>query len=266
MGPVWEANHVWLIFVLVVVLDRLPDRVRRDLLDAVRPAVRRRARDHPARHRLRPARRRVAVRARSASSVRSSRSRRSSRPSRSARPSAGSPPGESRSGTRAGDLRSTWLNPTSLFVGALAIAAERVPRRRLPHGGRRARRAGRRRGRVPRARARHRRRRRRICSRRPRRRPRAMRERSTTASPPARASCAVHRVGGRGRGNAPARRGRRASRRRDVGRGSRGRHRCRLGARAVAAAAPRADGRGGRGGRRDARRAAHLTAPSAPRS
>ena len=29
MGPVWEANHVWLIFVLVVCWTALPDRVRR---------------------------------------------------------------------------------------------------------------------------------------------------------------------------------------------------------------------------------------------
>ena len=39
MGPVWEANHVWLIFVLVVVLDGVPGRVRLGRLHALRPAL-----------------------------------------------------------------------------------------------------------------------------------------------------------------------------------------------------------------------------------
>ena len=42
MAPVWEANHVWLIFVLTVRLDGLPGRVRLDRLDARDPALRRR--------------------------------------------------------------------------------------------------------------------------------------------------------------------------------------------------------------------------------
>ena len=55
MAPVWEANHVWLIFVLVVLWTCLPDGVRVDRLDAGDPALRRRGRDHPARRRVRPA-------------------------------------------------------------------------------------------------------------------------------------------------------------------------------------------------------------------
>ena len=38
IGPVWEANHVWLIFVLVVLWTGFSLGVRGDLLDAVHPA------------------------------------------------------------------------------------------------------------------------------------------------------------------------------------------------------------------------------------
>ena len=55
MAPVWEANHVWLIFVLTVTWTAYPTRVRLDRLDAVDPAVHRRHRDRPARRRLRAA-------------------------------------------------------------------------------------------------------------------------------------------------------------------------------------------------------------------
>ncbi len=44
IGPVWEANHVWLIFVFVVLVDLLPRGVRVDHLDNVRTAHARRAR------------------------------------------------------------------------------------------------------------------------------------------------------------------------------------------------------------------------------
>ena len=39
MGPVWEANHVWLIFVLVVFWTAFPIAVRLGDVDALRPAV-----------------------------------------------------------------------------------------------------------------------------------------------------------------------------------------------------------------------------------
>ena len=38
IGPVWEANHVWLIFVLVVLWTGFSSGVRGDLLDPVHPA------------------------------------------------------------------------------------------------------------------------------------------------------------------------------------------------------------------------------------
>ena len=53
IGPVWEANHVWLIFVLVVLWTGVLGGVRGDLLDAVHPAQPRRARDRAARLRVR---------------------------------------------------------------------------------------------------------------------------------------------------------------------------------------------------------------------
>ena len=56
MSPVWEANHVWLIFVLVMRVDGVPGRVRLDLLDAVDPALPGRAGDHLPRRRVRAAR------------------------------------------------------------------------------------------------------------------------------------------------------------------------------------------------------------------
>ena len=53
IGPVWEANHVWLIFVLVVLWTGVLAGVRGDLLDAVHPAQPGRVRDRAARRRLR---------------------------------------------------------------------------------------------------------------------------------------------------------------------------------------------------------------------
>ena len=62
IGPVWEANHVWLIFVLVVLWTGVLERVRSDLLDAVHPAQPRRARDRAARRGLRVPQDRAAAR------------------------------------------------------------------------------------------------------------------------------------------------------------------------------------------------------------
>ena len=77
MGPVWEANHVWLIFVLVVCWTGYPTAFGVDRVDARRAALHRRGRDHPARHRLRAAGRDRRPRASSARSTSCSRSRRS---------------------------------------------------------------------------------------------------------------------------------------------------------------------------------------------
>ncbi len=48
IGPVWEANHVWLIFVLVVLWTAFSDAFAIDLLDPVHPAQPGRARHRPA--------------------------------------------------------------------------------------------------------------------------------------------------------------------------------------------------------------------------
>ena len=53
IAPVWEANHVWLIFILVVLWTAFPDGLRRDHVDAVRAARAGRGRDRPARRGLR---------------------------------------------------------------------------------------------------------------------------------------------------------------------------------------------------------------------
>ena len=123
MAPVWEANHVWLIFVLVVVWTAYPTAFGSIASTLVRPAARRRGRHHPARDGLRPAQRR---RRRSRDRGRdglvfsrlvdphSVRARRGDRRR--------SPPGAFRSATPQGDLVTSWLNPTSILVGALAVA------------------------------------------------------------------------------------------------------------------------------------------------
>ena len=56
MSPVWEANHVWLIFVLVIVWTAFPVAFGSIFVDAARPALPRRARDHLPRHGVRAAR------------------------------------------------------------------------------------------------------------------------------------------------------------------------------------------------------------------
>ena len=104
-------------------VDRLPGGLRLDGLDAVRGAVRRRAGDHRARRGLRAAQRHHGPRARSAASTRASAVSSVLTPFalgaaiggaglRAACPSA----------TPQGDLITSWLNPTSIFIGALAVA------------------------------------------------------------------------------------------------------------------------------------------------
>ena len=122
MGPVWEANHVWLIFVLVDLLDRLPDGVRVDHVDARRAALHRGRRDHPARHGLRAARRHEEgvgeqrevdlVFALSSIIV----------PFAFGAAIGGIASGRVPVGNAEGDSFSSWLNPTSVLVGVLAVA------------------------------------------------------------------------------------------------------------------------------------------------
>ena len=122
IGPVWEANHVWLIFVLVVLWTGVLVGVRLDLLDAVHPAQPRRARDRAARFGVRvpqdgttaagagPGR--TALRALFAADaiLHGHGRRRRSRPA------------GCRSATRPGDSVTSWLNPLSLVIGALFVA------------------------------------------------------------------------------------------------------------------------------------------------
>ena len=137
MSPVWEANHVWLIFVLVVFWTGFPKRLRAGDGDAVRAAVRRRGRDHPPRHRLRPARRGGDDRRGAGARARPSRSPRCWCRSSSGRRSARSPAGQV----------SVPADPDSPFASwtELDLALHRRARgrdRRLPGGRLRRRRRG----------------------------------------------------------------------------------------------------------------------------
>ena len=110
-APVWEANHVWLIFVLVTLWTAFPVRVRTDHVDAVRPAHARRRRHHPARRRVRVPQGVGDAPAAPPVRRRRSRRRRCSRRSCSARSSAASRRDGCRPASgRATSLRS-WLNP-----------------------------------------------------------------------------------------------------------------------------------------------------------
>ncbi len=51
IGPVWEANHVWLIFVLVMLWTAFSEAFARDHVDSVHPALPRGRRDRAARRR-----------------------------------------------------------------------------------------------------------------------------------------------------------------------------------------------------------------------
>ena len=77
MGPVWEANHVWLIFVLVVCWTAYPTAFGSIASTLAVPLFIAGDRHHPARHGVRPARPARRARASSAGSSSPSRSRRS---------------------------------------------------------------------------------------------------------------------------------------------------------------------------------------------
>ena len=121
IGPVWEANHVWLIFCFVVLWTGVLRGLRVDHPDAVRPADARRVRHRAARLELRlpqdgvphprPAqlrrRLRPLVGARAVLHRRDRRRR--------------SPPAGCPAGGRAGDPWTSWINPTSILGGVLAV-------------------------------------------------------------------------------------------------------------------------------------------------
>ena len=121
IGPVWEANHVWLIFVLRRALDVLPRGVRVDHPDAVRPADDRRVRHRAARCELRvpqggaraPATARAfgAVFALSSVMV----------PYCFGAVAGAIASGRVPAGGVAGDPWDSWVNPTSILGGVLAV-------------------------------------------------------------------------------------------------------------------------------------------------
>ena len=133
IGPVWEANHVWLIFVLVVLWTGVLDGVRVDLLDALHPAqpggarasccAARASRSTRRRGGSKGRRaRRAAVRALVAAHAVLHGHRR-----RRGRRRAGC-----RSATPPAIPSRSWLNPLSLLIGALFVATSRVPRGGVP--------------------------------------------------------------------------------------------------------------------------------------
>ena len=179
IGPVWEANHVWLIFCLVVLWTAFSRGVRVDHAHAVRAAHARRARHRAARLELRvPQGGRRARRdqrnfgaAFALSSVLV--------PFCMGAVAGAIASGRVPAGGKAGDPWSSWINPTSILGGVLAVDRVRVPRGGVPRLGRAPPRR-RRPGRVlppPRGRRRGRRRRRRV-----RRDLRAPRRRAATSS------------------------------------------------------------------------------------
>ena len=135
MGPVWEANHVWLIFVLVVCWTAYPVAFGSIASTLAVPLF---------------------IAALGIIMRGTTYALRSGSPSPEARPcdrldllrlvvltpfALGAAVGAIASrrvpvGNAQGDLFSSWLNPTSVLVGSLAVATAAVPRRRVLGGGR----------------------------------------------------------------------------------------------------------------------------------
>ena len=122
MGPVWEANHVWLIFVLVVVVDRVPDArsarsSRRSTCRCSRPRSGSSS-AAPATRCAAPCRRpreeRILGALFGASSVLT--------PFALGAAIGGIASGRVPLGNAAGDPVDAWLNPTSIAVGLIAVA------------------------------------------------------------------------------------------------------------------------------------------------
>ena len=118
IAPVWEANHVWLIFVLVVAGRRYPTAFGSIASTLAVPLFDRRDRDHPARRRPTHCAARRSIRGRSGRSrslfalssiITPFALGRVDRRDR-VRPRAPS-------ATPRGDLVTSWLNPTSVAIG-----------------------------------------------------------------------------------------------------------------------------------------------------
>ena len=158
MGPVWEANHVWLIFVLVIFWTGFPEAFGPVMSTLYVPlflaAVGIIFRGAAFALRGEAATIGEARRARARTFALSSVWCRSSSAPRSAR----SPPARCRSRPTAAIRSAAGPDATSIYVGVLAVAHRRVHLGGLPRRRRRPRRARRPRRGLPRARARRRRR------------------------------------------------------------------------------------------------------------
>ena len=122
IGPVWEANHVWLIFMLVTLWTGVLRGLRVDHVDAVHPAQPRRARDRAARRGLRlpPGRGAelgAALRRAGAFALSSVLT-----PFFMGTVVGAVASGRVPVGNAAGDPVTSWLNPVSLVLGALFVA------------------------------------------------------------------------------------------------------------------------------------------------
>ena len=122
IGPVWESNHVWLIFVLVVLWTGVPRGLRVDHVDAVHPAQPRGSRDRAARRGFafhgvaaRGVARRLATGAFALSSVLT--------PFFMGTVAGAVASGRVPIGNAKGDPVTSWLNPVSLLIGVLFVAA-----------------------------------------------------------------------------------------------------------------------------------------------
>ena len=121
MGPVWEANHVWLIFVLVVCWTAYPAAFGSIASTLAVPLFIAGDRHHPARHGVRPA-------LGSDERARAARDRDPVRLSSILTPFAlgaaigGIASGRVPVGNAEGDLVTSWLNPTSIALGGIAVA------------------------------------------------------------------------------------------------------------------------------------------------
>ena len=132
IGPVWEANHVWLIFVLTVAWTCYPGAFG-SIVSTLAVPLLIGDRDHLPRHRLRAAQpvlpRRGARRAAGGVPVRAvlgAHPVRAGHGDRRDRDRAGA------GRQRRGDLVTSWLNPVSVLAGVLAVAFSGVPGRGLP--------------------------------------------------------------------------------------------------------------------------------------
>ena len=124
IGPVWEANHVWLIFVLVMLLDRRSRRRSPPIMSTLYiPLTLAALGHHRPRRRLRLPQGQPDAVASSGCSAPRSPPPRWSRRSSSARSPGRSPPAGCRPASPPATSVTSWLNPTSMLGGVLAVGA-----------------------------------------------------------------------------------------------------------------------------------------------